>query len=188
MLFSNTKLLISDAQSDAPRGGCYINAANSTNIDNFSDAVICAFFASQPNSPQLVHKDLQQIHPDNMEEMDLRWQMAMLTMRSRRFLKNTGRKLTVNGNETIGFDKSKVECYNCHKRGNFVRECRALRNQDNKNKESLKRSVPVETSTSIALVSCDGLGGYEWSDQVEEGSNYALMGLSSSSPNSEVSN
>ncbi|GJS43031.1 putative ribonuclease H-like domain-containing protein [Tanacetum coccineum] len=185
MLFSNTKLLISDAQSDAPRGGCYINAANSTNIDNFSDAVICAFFASQPNSPQLVHKDLQQIHPDNMEEMDLRWQMAMLTMRSRRFLKNTGRKLTVNGNETIGFDKSKVECYNCHKRGNFVRECRALRNQDNKNKESLKRSVPVETSTSIALVSCDGLGGYEWSDQVEEGSNYALMGLSSSSPNSE---
>ncbi|GJY61032.1 ribonuclease H-like domain-containing protein [Tanacetum coccineum] len=51
-------------------------------------------------------------------QMDLRWQMAMLTMRARRFLKNTGRKLTVNGNETIGFDKSKVECYNCHKRVN----------------------------------------------------------------------
>ncbi|GJW67406.1 ribonuclease H-like domain-containing protein [Tanacetum coccineum] len=73
-----------------------------------------------------------------MEEIDLRWQMAMLTMRARRFLKNTGRKLTVNGNETIGFDKSKVECYNCHKRGHFARECRALRNQDNKNKESSK--------------------------------------------------
>ncbi|GJX73394.1 ribonuclease H-like domain-containing protein [Tanacetum coccineum] len=85
------------------------------------DVVICAFFASQPNSPQLVHEDLQQIHPDDMEEMDLRWQMAMLTMRARRFLKNTGRKLTVNGNETIGFDKSKVECYNCHKRGHFAR-------------------------------------------------------------------
>ncbi|GKC41690.1 hypothetical protein Tco_1059412, partial [Tanacetum coccineum] len=78
-----------------------VNATNTTNIDNLSDVVICAFFASQPNSPQLVHKDLQQIHPDNMEEMDLRWQMAMLTMRARRFLKNTGRKLTVNGNETI---------------------------------------------------------------------------------------
>ncbi|GJT63421.1 putative ribonuclease H-like domain-containing protein [Tanacetum coccineum] len=130
--------------------------ANSTNIDNLSD-VICSFFASQPNSPQLVHEDLQQIHPDDMEEMDLRWQMAMLTMRARRFLKNTGRKLTVNGNETIGFDKSKVECYNCHKRGHFARECRAPRNQDNKNKESSRRSVPVETSTSTALVSCDGL-------------------------------
>ncbi|GJR25693.1 putative ribonuclease H-like domain-containing protein [Tanacetum coccineum] len=164
-----------------------INTAYSINIDNLSDAVICSFFASQPNSPQLAHEDLQQIHPDDIEEMDLRWQMAMLTMRARRFLKNTRRKLTVNGNETIGFDKSKVECYNCHKRGHFARECRAPRNQDNK-KESSRRSVPVETSTSIALVSCDGLGGYDWSDQAEEGPNYALMAYSSSSSDSEVSN
>ncbi|GKC89655.1 putative ribonuclease H-like domain-containing protein [Tanacetum coccineum] len=115
--------------------------------------------------------------------MDLRWQMAMLTMRARRFLKNTGRKLTVNGNETIGFYKSKVECFNCHKRGHFARECRALRNQDNKNKEISKRSVLVETSTSTALVSCDGLGGYDWT---EEGPNYALMTYSSSSSDSEI--
>ncbi|GJU16661.1 proline-rich receptor-like protein kinase PERK9 [Tanacetum coccineum] len=165
-----------------------VNTAYSTNIDNLSDAVICSFFASQPNSPQLAHEDLQQIHPDDIEEMDLRWQMAMLTMRARRFLKNTGRKLTVNGNETIGFDKSKVECYNCHKRRHFAKECRAPRNQDNKNKESSRRSVHVETSTSTALVSCDGLGGYDWSDQAEEGPNYALMAYSSSSSDSEVSN
>ncbi|GJY36151.1 hypothetical protein Tco_0421529 [Tanacetum coccineum] len=74
----------------------------------------------QPNSPQLAHEDLQQIHLDDIEEMDLRWQMAMLTMRARRFLKNTGRKLTINGNETISFDKSKMECYNCHKRGHLL--------------------------------------------------------------------
>ncbi|GJR76881.1 putative ribonuclease H-like domain-containing protein [Tanacetum coccineum] len=148
-----------------------VNAANSTNIDNLSDGVICAFFVSQPNILQLVNEDLQQIHPDDMKEMDLRWQMAMLTMRARKFLKNTGRKLIVNGNETIGFDKSKVECYNFHKRGHFARECRASRNQDNKNKESSRKSVLVETSTSTALVSCDGLGGYDWSDQAEEGPN-----------------
>ncbi|GJX05879.1 hypothetical protein Tco_0193811 [Tanacetum coccineum] len=165
-----------------------VNAANSTNIDNLSDVVIFSFFASQPNSPQLVHEDLQQIHPDDMEEMDLRWQMAMLTMRARRFLKNTGRKLTVNGNETIGFDKSKVECYNCYKRGHLPREYRALRNQENKNKESSRRSVLVETSTSTTLVSCDSLGGYDWSDQAEEGPNYALMAFSSSSHDSEVYN
>ncbi|GJW15504.1 ribonuclease H-like domain-containing protein [Tanacetum coccineum] len=120
--------------------------------------------------------------------MDLRWQMAMLTMTVRRLLKNTERKLTVTGNETIGFDKSKVECYNCHMRGHFARECRALRNQDNKNKEISRRSVPVETSTSTALVSYDGLGGYDMSDQAHEGPNYALMAFSSSSPDSEVSN
>nr|GFA84455.1 ribonuclease H-like domain-containing protein [Tanacetum cinerariifolium] len=77
-----------------------VNATYSTNIDNLSDGVICAFYASQPNSPQLVHEDLEQIHPDDMEEIDLRWKMAMLTMRARRFLKKTGRELTINGNET----------------------------------------------------------------------------------------
>ncbi|GKB52905.1 putative ribonuclease H-like domain-containing protein [Tanacetum coccineum] len=79
------------------------------------------------------------------------------------------RKLTVNGNETIGFDKSKVECYNCHKRGHFSRECRAPRNQDNKNKESSRRSVPVETSTSTALVSYDGLEGNPRMDLKDQG-------------------
>ncbi|GJY93400.1 putative ribonuclease H-like domain-containing protein [Tanacetum coccineum] len=241
-----------------------VNTAYSTNIDNLNDVVICLFFASQPNSLQLAHEALQQIHPDDIEEMDLRWQMVMLTTRARRFLKNTRRKLTVNGNETISFDKSKVDCYschkmghfarefraprnqdnkkessrrsvpgkninricseeswiewtvldreldmpypvemdtpnstvdqnssnverfNCHKRGHFARECRAPKNQDNKNKESSRRNVPVETSTSIALVSYDGLGGYEWSDQAEEGHNYALMAYSSSSSDSEI--
>nr|GFA52033.1 hypothetical protein [Tanacetum cinerariifolium] len=45
---------------------------NTANIDNLSDAVICAFLASQPSSPQLVNKDLEQIHPDYLEEMDLK--------------------------------------------------------------------------------------------------------------------
>ncbi|GJY30575.1 ribonuclease H-like domain-containing protein, partial [Tanacetum coccineum] len=80
------------------------------------------------------------------------------------------------------------ECYNCHKRGHFASECRAPRNQDNKNKESSRSSVPVETSTSIALVSYDGLGGYDWSDQTEERPNYALMAFSSSKLDLEVSN
>ncbi|GKE84826.1 hypothetical protein Tco_1558568, partial [Tanacetum coccineum] len=75
-------------------------AINSTTIDNLSDVVICAFFASL-NSPKLDNEDMQQINHDDLKEMDLRWHMAMLIMRSRRFLKNTGRKLTVNGNETI---------------------------------------------------------------------------------------
>ncbi|GJS35732.1 hypothetical protein Tco_0534114 [Tanacetum coccineum] len=144
---SSTNGAVSTAQAFNTANG--VSAANTqvnaANIDNLSDAVICALLASQPNNPQLAHEDLQQIHPNDLEEMNLRWQMAMLTMRARR----------------------------------------APKNQDYKNKKSIRRTVPVETSTSTALVTCDGLGGYDWSDQVEEGPNYALMAYSSSSSDLE---
>ncbi|GJY04855.1 retrovirus-related pol polyprotein from transposon TNT 1-94 [Tanacetum coccineum] len=183
---SSTNRAVNNAHG-ATTASTQATAVNSTTIDKLSDAIICAFFASQTNSLQLDNKDLQQIHPDDLEEMDLRWQMAMLTMRARRFLKNTGRKYSVNGTKTIGFDKSKVECYNCHKRGHFTRECRALRNQENRNRENTRRVVPVETTISNALVSCDS-SGYDWSDQAEEcPTNFALMTYSSTNSNSEVS-
>nr|GEW15827.1 retrovirus-related Pol polyprotein from transposon TNT 1-94 [Tanacetum cinerariifolium] len=70
-------------------------------------------------------------------------QMAMLTMIARRYLKRTGRNLGANGTYTIGFDMSKVECYNCHRRGHFAKECRSPR--DNRNKEATRRPVPTET-------------------------------------------
>ncbi|GJY43481.1 ribonuclease H-like domain-containing protein [Tanacetum coccineum] len=136
-------------------------------------------------------KDLEQIDPDDLEEMDLQWEMAMLTIRARRFIKRTGRKLDVNG-QRVGFDRSKVECYNCHKNGHFARECRAPRNQENRGRENSRRTVTVETPTENALVAQDGIGGYDWSYQAEEEhpTNYALMAYtssgSSSSSDSEV--
>nr|GEW39133.1 hypothetical protein [Tanacetum cinerariifolium] len=86
-------------------------------------------------------------------------------MRARKFLQKTGRNLGVNGLTSMGFDMEKVECYNCHRK---------------------RRSVPVETSTSNALVSqCDGTGSYDWSYQAEEEpTNFALMAFSSSLSNS----
>ncbi|GKC01467.1 ribonuclease H-like domain-containing protein [Tanacetum coccineum] len=85
--------------------------------------------------------------------MDLRWNIAMLTIRARRLLKNTRSKLDMANKERIRFDKSKVECFNCHKRGHFVRECRALMNQDSRNKEPTSKIVLVEKTASNALVS-----------------------------------
>nr|GFA01524.1 hypothetical protein [Tanacetum cinerariifolium] len=120
---NSTNGVVNTASGISTAGTQFSNA----NIDKLGDDVIYAFLASQPSSPQLVNKDLKQIHPDDLEEMDLKWQMAMLTIRARRFLKKTDRKLTINGNETIRFDKSNVECYNCHKKEHFARECRAPR-------------------------------------------------------------
>nr|GEU29452.1 ribonuclease H-like domain-containing protein [Tanacetum cinerariifolium] len=182
-LYNNLKVYEPEVKGVSDSSSSTLNKAfvssSNNNSSSTNGTVNTAQAVNNPNSPQLVHEYLEQIHPDDMEEMDLRWKMAMLTMKARRFLKRTGRKLIVNGNETISFDKSNVECYNCHKRRHFAREYRALRNQDNKHKKSTKRSVPMETFASTPLVSCDGLGGYDWSDQGEEGPNYALMAFSS---------
>nr|GEX25091.1 ribonuclease H-like domain-containing protein [Tanacetum cinerariifolium] len=100
----------------------------------------------------LDNEDLKQIDIDDLEEMDLKWQVAMLTMRVKRFIKKTGSNLDFNGKETIGFDKIKVECYKCHMR--------------------------VETPSN-ALVVTDVMG-YNWSYQAKEGPiNFALMAFSS---------
>ncbi|GJS01998.1 ribonuclease H-like domain-containing protein [Tanacetum coccineum] len=116
---------------------------------------------------ELDNEDLQQIHPNDLEEMDLRWNITMLTMRTRRFLKNTGRKLDMDNKEINRFDKSKVKYFNCNKRGHFTRECRAPRNQDSMNREPTRRTVP--------------------SDQAEEGpTNFALMAYSSTSSSSST--
>nr|GFA81108.1 hypothetical protein [Tanacetum cinerariifolium] len=124
------------------------------NVDSLSNAVIYTFFSSQSTSPQLDNEDLKQINVDDLKEIDLKWQMAMLTMRARRFLQKTGKNLGDNGPTSIGFDMSKVECYNCHKKGHFTKECRSPKDsKKNGATEPQRRSVPVETSTSNALVS-----------------------------------
>ncbi|GKG22872.1 ribonuclease H-like domain-containing protein, partial [Tanacetum coccineum] len=136
---------------------------------SYADDVMVSFFSNQFNALQL-----------DSEEIDLKWQMAMLTMRVKRLIKKTGRKLDLNGKETDGFDRTKVECYNYHKRCHFARECRAPRNQGNRNRDDPRRNAPVDTSTTNALFVQDGIGGYDWSFQAEEDiTNFALMAYTS---------
>nr|GFB91786.1 hypothetical protein [Tanacetum cinerariifolium] len=158
------------------------------NIDSLSNAIIFSIFASQSTSPQLDNEDLKQIDIDDLEKMDLRWQMAMLTMRAKRFLQKTRRNLGDNRVTTMGFDISKVECYNCHRKGHFAQECKSPKDTRRTGAtEPQRRHVLVETSTSNALVSqSDGIRSYDWSYQAEEEpTNFALMAISSSSSASD---
>nr|GFC08995.1 ribonuclease H-like domain-containing protein [Tanacetum cinerariifolium] len=95
-LFNNLKIYEAEVKgsstsSQDTQNIAFVSSNNTDSTNDLSDAVIYSFFASQSNSPQLDNEDFKQINPDDLEEMDLKWQMAMLTMRSRRFLKRTGR-------------------------------------------------------------------------------------------------
>ncbi|GJV26874.1 ribonuclease H-like domain-containing protein [Tanacetum coccineum] len=125
-----------------------------------------------------------------IEEMDLKWQVAMISMRMKKFYKKTGRKLQFDAKEPVGFDKTKVECYNCHKTGHFARECRTKGNQDSRRRDAWnsgnkdgRRSGKQEDSK--ALVTIDG-EGVDWTSHSEEEEDYALMACNSSGSDTEV--
>ncbi|GJU86369.1 hypothetical protein Tco_1293915 [Tanacetum coccineum] len=153
----------------------HVSTANSSvSIDstldstaNLSDATVYAFLSNQPNGSQLVHEDLEQIHEDDLEEIDLKWQLALLSMRARRYYQITKKKM-----------------------GHFARECRSPRNQEsrprnhdngNRNQDSSRRTMDVEETSSKAMVAIDG-ASFDWSFMAEEEvtTNIALMAFSDS--------
>ncbi|GJW57482.1 hypothetical protein Tco_0104213 [Tanacetum coccineum] len=154
---------------------------------SFSDAIVYAFLSTQPKGSQLVHEDLEQLHDDDLEEMDLKWNMALLSMRARKFYQRTRRKIIIDGSNTAGYDKSKVECSTGHKMGHFAREYRAPRSKDNRNwnQGSSTKTVKIKDASEKAMCAIDG-AGFDWSDMAEEEiqANMALMAFS----DSEVTN
>nr|GEV78217.1 hypothetical protein [Tanacetum cinerariifolium] len=122
---------------------------SSSHTDSTTDSVSVAasFFAvcaklpaSLPNVDSLSNV----IDVDDLKKIDLRWQMAMLTMRARRFLQKTGRNRGANGPTSMGFDMFEVECFNCYRKGHFARECGSL--MDSRRigaAEPQRRTVPL---------------------------------------------
>nr|GEU34684.1 hypothetical protein [Tanacetum cinerariifolium] len=79
----------------------------------YTDELMYSFFANQSSGPQLDHEDLEQLDEFDLEEIDFKWQVAMISMRLKKFYKKTKRKLQFDAKEPVGFDKTKIECFNC---------------------------------------------------------------------------
>nr|GEU30127.1 putative ribonuclease H-like domain-containing protein [Tanacetum cinerariifolium] len=190
-LFNNLKIYEAEVKSSSSASTSTQNisiiSSQTTNNTNDQVSVVANVSAASVKIPVSALPSVDTLNADDLEEMDLKWQMAMLIVRARQFIQRTRRNLRANGPISMGFDMLKVECYNCHRKRYFARECRSPKDtRRNGVAEPQRRNVPVETSTSNALVlQCDGVGSYDWSFQAEEEpTNYALMALTSSSSSS----
>ncbi|GJZ39407.1 putative ribonuclease H-like domain-containing protein [Tanacetum coccineum] len=136
---------------------------------SFSDNAVYAFMVENPNGSNLLHQDLEQIHEDDLEAMDLKWQLSLLSMRAKKYFQRTGKKIFINANDTAGYDKSKVECFNYHKMGHLARECRAPRNKEGqfKYQDNTKKQENNEDTSLKAILAIDGVG-FDWSDMAKE--------------------
>nr|GEY99541.1 hypothetical protein [Tanacetum cinerariifolium]GEZ14118.1 hypothetical protein [Tanacetum cinerariifolium] len=174
-LFNNLKIYENEVKHSSSTGTATQNLAfvSSFNTDSTTDSVSAATSVSVVCA---------KMHVSSLPNVD------SLSNAARRFLQKIGRNFGANGPTSMGFDMSKVECYNCHRKRHFARECRSPKDSKRTGAaEPHRRTIPVETSTSNALVfQCEGVGSYDWIYQAEEEhANYALMDFSSSSSSSD---
>ncbi|GKD83926.1 ribonuclease H-like domain-containing protein, partial [Tanacetum coccineum] len=171
----------------------YVGSTTSSNDSQKEFPLSSSLLTNQSSCPQLDHEDLEQLNEFDLEKIDLKWQVAMISMRMKKFNNKSGRKIHFDAKEPVGFNKTKVECFNCHKIGHFARECRSKRSEDFKRKDAWNsgykvkdnRKRPGKQEESNALIILDG-EGIDWTAHAEdEEDNYALMAFSNSSSDSE---
>ncbi|GJW54132.1 ribonuclease H-like domain-containing protein [Tanacetum coccineum] len=164
-------------------------SSSHTASSNVMENVLHSFVAESDPQQQITYEDFDQIRKLDLEELDIKWQMAMLSVRINRFEKKAGRKMKFNNKDAARFDKKKVKCYKCSELGHFARECTGKQLDSKARYSSFKLKELDKTEEPKALLSVDSMLKLDDAavvcdeDVADDVSNvaaeFALMGISS---------
>nr|GEW92515.1 hypothetical protein [Tanacetum cinerariifolium] len=125
--------------------------------------VLQSFVVDTDPEQKLAYKDFEQIEKLDLKEMELKWKIAMLSVRVHKLEQKAGRKINFDKKESARFNKKKVKCYKCQQRGYFSRECRAKGGNDKQRYFSFKiKEIRKKEEDSKALIIVDTL--VDWTD------------------------
>ncbi|GJW99932.1 ribonuclease H-like domain-containing protein [Tanacetum coccineum] len=158
------------------------SAQNVAFLSNTSRAALTRF-------GNLLNEDLEQIDDVDIEEMDINWQIAIIAIRMKKFYKKTGRRVRIDGNKPVGFDKKKLECFKCHNTGHFARECTSKGTNDGNKRDSFYQDQGArkkEQNQNCLLIMDDGVVNWGEHTVEEEETNHALMAISSNNEANEI--
>ncbi|GJS59035.1 ribonuclease H-like domain-containing protein, partial [Tanacetum coccineum] len=156
---------------DQSHSTTFTSASSSPTSSNVIENVLHSFVDESDLQQQITYEDFDQIGKVDLEELDIKWQMAMLSVRINRFEKKAGRKMKFNNKDAARFDKKKVKCYKCSELGHFARECTGKQLDSKARYSSFKLKELDKTEEPKALLSVDSM--LNWSDhkceEVENG-------------------
>nr|GEW33623.1 hypothetical protein [Tanacetum cinerariifolium] len=152
----------SSSQSAGPSHSAFVSATSTSKQMSYGDSPnysSTTAYSVPSNSKIGSHRsDLRQIENLDLEEIDLKWKMAMLSVRVHKFEQKARRKIDFDKKESARFNKKKVRCYKCQQRGHFARECRAKGGNDKQRYSSFKiKEIGKKEEDSKSLTTVDTL-------------------------------